>query len=77
MPDGIVGGENWKVKASGPASNISTVTVVLAVPTGPVGGVYGVVVVVGAGAGAVLGGAATTEKTPFMPCAACPETVER
>src|SRR5690349_14335830 len=62
-----------------------TVTVVFAVPTGPVGGAYGAVVVdggavvVGGGAivGVGVGVGATTEKTPFIPADAWPATVER
>jgi len=54
---------------------MSTLTVVLAVPTVVATVVAVVGVVVGVGAGGI--GAGPTVKTPFMPAAAWPDTVLR
>src|SRR4051794_1094789 len=54
MPDGIVVGERAMRPGFEVLSISLTVTVVLAVPTGPVGGAYGAVVV-GVGAVVVVG----------------------
>jgi len=76
VPDGNVDWE--RTKCGGPAvSNKPTRTVVVAVPTVVEDGRVVVVVGVVVGAGVVVTAAGPTEKTPFMPAAAWPETVLR